>query len=242
MPILLLSPSTASPAYADICLQDSIAVSMENVPASLGSDDENLLFDGASLYTGDGDLALRGSNTPGEQALIMKMDKVLLANTTFEIFYEVDDADGQRAQDYADVLNLNGYGAWYWDYDNNGILEGADFDLGGDGDTNLASGDYSPLGIVVQLFRGDPGMPAGSGSGTLVHTAYSPVQLIESIAYSFTVTAPEEFDYLVIQSTPDGADQDPRVIEIIHNGSTNSVQDATYGSSVNCGLLVHNYL
>ena len=231
-----------SPAKADICLQGTIDVAVENVPAELGAGDENQLFDGATAYTGEIQLEFNEPNSPGEEALILGMGLVLLADTTFELFYEIDDADGSRAQDFADELNLNGYGAWYWDYNNNGILDGADFDLGGDGNTDIGTGDFSPLGINVQLFNGNPGNPIGSGPGTLVHTAHSPIQQIDSIVYSFTVTAPAEFDYLVIESTPDGAGQNPRVIEVRHNGNANFVQGAAYGSSLNCGLLAHNYL
>lgn len=240
--VLPLLIGMTSPAIADICLQGAIDVTVQNVPANLGADDENQLFDGATAYTGDNNLELREPNSPGEEALILKMEMVLLANTTFELFYEIDAADGRRTQDFADALNLNGYGAWYWDYDNNGILDGADFDLSSDGDANIGTGDYSPLGFIVQLFNGDPGNPVGSGPGTLVHTAYSPIQELENIVYSFTVTAPVEFDHVIIESTPDGAGEDPRIIEVRHNGNANFVQGGTYGSSVNCGLLAHNYL
>jgi len=239
---LAMIMGAATPAQADICLQSSIGVAVENVPNNFGSGDENLLFDGATAYTGDASFELVSPSSPGAEALILGMGMVLLADTTFELFYEVDDADGRPAQDYADGLNLNGYGAWYWDYDNNGILEGADFDLGGDGGADIGTGDFSPLGIVVQLFNGDPGNPVGTGPGTLMHTAHSPIQQIESTVYSFTVTAPGEFDYLVIESTPDGAGENPRLIEIRHNGATNSMQGAAYGSSVNCGLSADKYL
>lgn len=231
-----------SPAAADICLQSSIEVVAENAPANHSLGDENQLFDGTIAYSGQDNLKFTEPGAPGEQALILDMSMTLLADTTFQLFYEVDDADGQSAQDYADALNLSGYGAWYWDHDNNGVLNSADFDLGGDGDTNIGTGDYSPLGIIVQLFNGNPGNPVGSGPGTLVHTAYSPIQEIESVAYSFTVTAPSEFDYLVIESTPDGTNKEPRVIEIRHNGNANFTQDTSYGGSVDCGLLAHNYL
>jgi hypothetical protein len=242
LPIFALLAHNASPAYADICLQRSINATAENVPANLSLGDENLLFDGAETYTGEKNLELKEPITPGEEALIFRMSMVLLADTTFEFFYEIDEADGGIAQNYADELNSNGYGAWYWDYDDNGVLDGADFDLGNDGNINIGTGDFSPLGIVVQLFNGDPGNPVGSGPGTLVHTAHSPIQQIENIVYTFTVTAPAEFDYLVIESTPDGASQDPRVIEIKHNGTTNFAQGADYGGSIDCGLLAHNYL
>lgn len=240
--LLVSTIGSVSPATADICLQSSIGVAVDNVPANMGADDENQLFDGATSYTGEKKLELIEPTLPGEEALILGMGMVLLADTTFEIFYEVDDANGRRAQDFADELNLNGYGAWYWDYDNNGVLDGADFDLSGDGDTDMGTGDYSPLGIVVQLYNGDPGNPVGTGAGSLVHTAYSPIQQLESIAYSFTITAPGEFDHLIIESMPDGAGQDPRIIEIRHNGSANFIQGANYGSSARCGLLAHNYL
>ncbi len=240
MVVLLVFVSLLSPARAEICLQSTIGVTVENLPGGFNVEDVNLLFDGAISYTGEKDLEFKDPNTPGEEPMILDMGMTLLADTTFEFFYEVDDADGEKPQDYVDNLIPFGYGPWYWDYNNNGLLDGEDFDttslIDGKEEVNIDTGDYSPLGIVVQLYSGDPGYPAGI-TGTLVHTAYSPIQLLQTGGvYSFVVTAPGEFDHLVIESTPDGKGKEPRVIEIRHNGNANTTDGITYGSSQSCGL------
>ena len=228
--------SAAGPAMATICLQSTIEIVAQSLPNSLSSGSENVLFDGSVAYKADDKIGLNDLSSPGEQALVFSFGMTLLSETTFELFYENDQANGATAQSYADALVAAGLGAWYWDHDNNGILDGADFDLSGDGEVDLGSGDFSPLGLVVELYDGDPGDPVGTGPGNVVHTAHSPIRQIESLVYSFSVTAPAQFDHVVIQSLPDGGVAVPNVVEIRHNGNANAPQGAIYGSGVGCTL------
>lgn len=227
---------TAVSAKATICLQSSIEIVAQSLPNTLSAGSETVLFDGSVVYKADDKIGLNDLNPPGQEALIFSLGMTLLSDTTFELFYENDQAHGATAQAFADALLASGFGAWFWDHDSNGILDSADFDLGGDGEIDEGSGDFSPLGLVVELYNGDPGDPAGTGPGSVVHTAYSPIQEIENTVYSFIVTAPTLFDHLVIKSLPDGGSAVPNVVEIRHNGNANAPQGAIYGSGVGCTL------
>ena len=149
------------------------------------------------------------------------MNQTFPAGTTLTFYFENDDADGQDAQKAADELNSAGFGALYWDLDGNDVLDGNDFDINGDGNVDLGTGDYSPLGLVITYYNGDPGNPVGSGPGILVHTYNVPPKPIESFAYSIVYAAPADFNYFIVESVPDGIAADPRLIEIELNGIPN---------------------
>ncbi len=227
-------------AQASICLRASIDVATVNIPSHMNSSSVESLFDGSRTYSTNGNQRLHHPGTPGDSALIMRSSVGLLhAGTTFRVDYQNDDASGDSILSYIVALTANGYGASYFDRNGNGILDAGDFDVDNDGTINLGTGDYSPLGVVVQLYNGNPGNPVGSLPGVLVHTAYSPVRVIAATVYQFTVTAPGDFDHVVIESTPDANGADPRIIEIEHNGNPNSMQSlSVFGSSIDCGKLL----
>ena len=218
----LLSVLLPLKARAEMCAVSTVSVTVDNVPGHMGGGDVSLLFDGDTAYTTDGNLRLHHPGTIGDNSLILHLGSTQAAGTTYTLYFENTAADGDGAQSYADDLNANGYGAWYWDRDGNGTLDGNDFDVNGDDKIKLGDGDYSALGVVLWLYDGDPGDPVGSGPGTLVHTDYSPVSVIDTVSYSYSGTAPADFDYIVIESIADDAGSDPRIIELELNGVTNT--------------------
>ena len=211
----ILSPQAA----LSECTEGVIYTLTHNIPENLNVNSINLLFDGSSSHTGNTDLEFE-PNTPGQNALIVGMGQSFLAGTTLTFYFENDDADGKDAQQYADNLNGAGFGAWYWDWNGNGLLEGNDFDINGDGTVDVGTGDYSPLGFLIVFYRGEPGDPVGSGPGVPVYRALTPISAIEAISHTFVAVVPAEFDHFVVESTASGSEK-PRINEIELNGTSN---------------------
>ena len=201
----------------------TIGFSVIQVPDHLSSGNVGELTDGETTYTGDSNLRLHHPDTlyAGDHAGVIRLDQEAPAGTEFTIYWENDDADGGDAQNYADALNASGLDHTHFDRNGDGVLDGTDFDVDGNGNVDSGTGDYSPLGIAVSFYIGDPGFPVGTGPGILVHREITPVELIDSVVHSFTMTAPAEFDYVTIESIADDDGSDPRLIEFEFNSTTN---------------------
>jgi hypothetical protein len=193
-----------------------------------GNDGTNIkrMFDGNKNYTGDQNLRLHQSKVEGDNVLMLKLSRPLPAGSVFTYYFENDDLDGDAPSDFVGnlqtYLTAKNYSISTFDTNKDGILNNADFDKNGDNKiTSLSGVDYSPLGVTIQLYWGNPGYPAGKGNGTLVQTEFSPVQLIKAAVYSHTITATTSFDHIVFESNPDGSGQDPRLVEIELNNKVN---------------------
>ncbi len=211
---------------AEECLESFVTFSTIHVPNHLSLAEIPLLFDGDISHTGNKDLRIHQSDDPGDNVLTMRLSETMPAGTPFTLYVENDDADGDDAQDIVDSLLASGVDHTYWDRDGDGVLEAEDFDVNGDGDTEVRDGDYSPVGVTISFYDGNPGYPAGSGPGTVVHSAYSPVEIMAPVVYPTNVTSPAPFDHIVIESTFDGTGKDPRFVEIEIAGFGN---DGTLG-------------
>ena len=231
--ILIFNPVSA---LAGVCLTQSIEVTSVYESGGINQNDIETRFNGSTSYDSNPDTRFNHPNAIGDNAMALYFNDQLGAGNSFEIYYQIDDADGDEIEDYIDELTSHGFNGAYWDGNRNGLLDENDFDVNSDGDVDVGTGDYSPLGFVVWLFDGDPGDPVGSGSGTLVHTAYSPIQLLESVVYSFTIVAPAPFDHFVVESMPDGQGPRPALVEIELNGVANGFHGGDVGSSGLCQL------
>ncbi len=220
--IVLIALYFATQSYAAVCATNTINITVNNVPSHLSNADVPLSFNGTNVYTGNGNLRFHHPTTPGNNALILALSQTVAAGSTLTLSYEVDNAAGDNPQNAVTNLIAAGYGPSYWDRDNNGIFNAADFDVNGNGSITLGSGDYSTMGFVVKLYSGNPGNPVGSGAGTLVYTGYTPVKLMAAVTYTHTLSIPAAFNYITIESTPDGVGSDPRLNEIQLNGAVNT--------------------
>ena len=184
------------------------------------------VFDGYKNYTGESNLRIHQSDKDGDNVMIIKLSRPLPVGSTLTYYFENDDCNGATVSSFVDnlktYLSSRNYSISSFDTNNDGVLNNTDFDKNGDGKVTIASGvDYSPLGVTIQLYLGNPGYPAGTGNGTVVQTEFSPVRLIKSTVYNHTVTAVSSFNYIVFESNPDGSGDDPRLIEVELNGNQN---------------------
>lgn len=206
------------------CETINVTYSTETVAHHIEMDDVPLLFDGDTGYSTNNDLRIHQSDFPGENVITFSFSETLPAGSEFTLHYVNDDIAGINAgqiEDFVQNLIDEGYDHTWWDYDGDGSLTTEDFDINDDGDFDLGS-DYSPLGVAISFYDGDPGYPAGSGSGTLVYTEYSPIEIIDEVSYSHTIASPSGYDYIVIESNPDGSGKDPLLVEVEFEGNTNS--------------------
>jgi hypothetical protein len=178
------------------------------------------VFDGKKTYTNNQDLRVHQyKNVSGDNVLTLSLSQPLPAGSTFTYYYENNDADEANVSAFVQPLKTyllaNNYSISNFDMNNDGKLTDADFDVNGDGLITTSFGiDNSPLGMTIKLYLGDPGYPAGTGSGTLVQTEFSPIQLIKATVYEHSVMAVTNFDHIVFESNPDGSGKDPRLIEV----------------------------
>ncbi|WP_406685501.1 hypothetical protein N1F78_07220 [Seonamhaeicola sp. MEBiC1930] len=214
-----------------------VAVSISQLPNHIENDDLDKLFDGSTSYTGDQDLRIHSFDvTPGDlngsildNALVMGTTgaNVIPTGAYFTLTMENDDVGGEDASDIAaDLvseltdLGLDPNDLFQGAFNDVGTigLDGSDFDRDGDGDIDTAGVDFSPMGVILQFFNGDP-----SSGGTLISTSFSQIELYQPSGtqqHIVTVTSPTT--HFVISSLPDGTGKDIRLNEIQINGSTNT--------------------
>jgi hypothetical protein len=188
------------------------------------SDEIPMLFDGDTGYSSNQDLRIHQSNTTGDNVITFSFTEVLPAGSHFKLYYVNDDISGANAgaiQDFVDQLISEGFDHTFWDYDGDLALTTSDFDINDNGSFDLGT-DYSPLGVTINFYHGDPGYPAGTGPGTLVYYEYSPIKIIDITSYSHTINSPQAYDHIVIESNPDGTGKDPRLVEVEFNSEANA--------------------
>lgn len=208
----------------DECAVVPVTYTTEAIANHFSTDEIPFLFDGDTGYSDNQDLRIHQSNNPGDNVITFGFSHVLPSGSQFTLHYVNDDISGANSgaiQNFVDDLTAEGYDHTFWDYDNDGSLTTLDFDLNDDGDLDIGS-DYSPLGVTISFYNGDPGDPAGSGAGTKVYSEFSPIQIIDLVSYSHTITSPNAYDYIVIESNPDGTGKDPRLVEVEFNSNSNS--------------------
>lgn len=208
----------------DECTVESITYEVDAVAQHFSTNEIPFLFDGDSGYSNNQDFRIHQSDSPGENVITFSFSHLLPTGSQFTLHYVNDDISGANSgaiQSFVGALINEGYDHTFWDYDNDGSLTTSDFDINNDGDFDLGS-DYSPLGVTISFYNGDPGAPAGSGIGTLVHSEFSPIQIIDLVSYSHTITSPQAYDYICIESNPDGTGKDPRLVEVEFNSNSNS--------------------
>jgi hypothetical protein len=175
----------------DECAVVPVTYTTESVAHHISIDEIPLLFDGDTGYSDNQDLRIHQSDFPGENVITFGFSHILPAGSQFTLHYVNDDISGANSRaisNFVDQLIDEGYDHTFWDYDKDGSLTTSDFDLNDDGDLDMRS-DFSPLGVTISLYDGDPGNPAGSGPGTLVYFEYSPIQIIDLVSYSHTITS-----------------------------------------------------
>jgi hypothetical protein len=206
------------------CATINVNYSVLNLANHFDLDDIPSLFDGDSGYSNDQDLRIHQSNVDGDNVIVFSFTSTLPAGSEFTLHFVNDDISGINSgqiNNFVSNLVSEGFDDSWWDYDGDGSLTTADFDINGNGSFDLGS-DYSPLGVAISFYDGDPGYPAGTGAGTLVYKDYSPIQIIDLVSYSHTIASPSSYDHIVIESNPDGSGKDPRLVEVEFEGQTNS--------------------
>lgn len=202
------------------CQENIVYATVKSTPNILSDSDVNLLFDGSRTYSGNPGLRFDNPASPGHNALIVNLNQSFTSGATLTVYFEADDANGHDVEDMVEALEDAGYGAWYWDRNGDGELDEDDFDI--NGDEEIGAGDYSPVGLVVELYLGDPGNPVGNGPGKLVDRQFSPIRASDQVAHSFTISASAEFTHFTIESIPVNLGAKPRVIEVEVHSITNS--------------------
>ncbi len=233
------------------CTSEFIALEYVQFPNHL-SDATNgaLLFDGLDVYTGNQDLRFHDFGITVGDLTASILDNSLVmgtvggvaqlpAGSTFTLYMENDDVAGDNAQDIADNLNadladlglnpLDLFSGSFTDVGIIGVLDGPDFDRDGDGDIDTEGVDFSPMGVIIQFYDGNP-----LTGGTLIDTSFSDIKLYDDGTdpgyvgpdgdgiITHTATATTAFTHFVVASVPDGTGLDIRVNEIVLNGQTNT--------------------
>jgi hypothetical protein len=217
-----------------------IPLEIIQVPDHLGTNDVPLLFNGLNAYTGDGNLRIHSfdvtaGDLPGSiltNALVMGTTgaDLMPTGTDFTLTMENDGAEGENASAIASdiVTELTDLGL-----DPNNIfqgafndvgpagLDGSDFDRDGDGKIDTPGVDFSPLGLILQFYDGNP-----ISGGSLLITSFSNIQLFQpGGVQQHTVTVGAPLTHFVVASLPDGGSTDVRVNEIQMNGVINTGSD-----------------
>ena len=202
------------------CKENTVYSIVDSVPSNLNSNDVGLLFDGSRTYTGNPNLLFDNPASPGDNALVVDLARSFLAGTTIRLYFENDDADGVNAEFAVKTLYYAGYTAWYWDRNGDGVLGVEDLDVNGDNQIDIGTGDYSPVGLVIEFYNGNP-----SSAGTLVGTQYTPLAPVEQVSHLFVATAPAEFTHFTVESTAVNLGASPRLNEIEVDDIANSGGD-----------------
>ncbi len=195
------------------------------------------IFDGANAHTGDQDLRIHSfSVTPGDlngsildNALVMGTTgaNVLPLGSFFTLSLENDDVAGDLVNPIVatlvtelTALGLDPNDLFQGAFDDVGLpgLDASDFDRDGDGRINTSGVDFSPMGVILQYYNGDP-----NTGGTLLNTSFSQIELFNSGGvhlHNVPINAP--LTHFVVSSLPDGTGKDIRVNEIQINGTVNT--------------------
>ena len=216
---------------------ETLPLEIVQVPNHMSNTEIPFLFDGESSYTGNSNLRIHSFNvTAGDlnssvldNALVMGAVgvNIIEAGSFFTITMENDDVVGDNAANIASdlvtdltALGLDPNDLFQGPFNDIGPagLDGGDFDRDGDGSVSTDGVDFSPMGVILQFFDGDP-----TAGGTLLDTSFSQINLLElGGTQQHTVTAPADVTHFVISSVPDGTGNDIRINEIQINGQINT--------------------
>ena len=224
---MLFSPAVA---LAQTCVPGSFTWNVTAFGAHLDTQATvQRIFDGQKSYTGDQLLRMHqpGPGVPNE--LTLAFSSARPAGTGITLYMENDDAEAMIAATLA--VTVASYNNTYapggtapdaalfarLDRDGSGAITVADFNIAGATSLNAASGDFSPLGVTLSFYNGNP-----AAGGVLVNRSYSPINTISPTVYSFTTVSTGAFTHVGVVSWADNNGDDPRVIELEVNNTPNN--------------------
>jgi len=167
------------------------------------------------LYMENDDALNEGASAIANAIVAGSLDLGLDPNDLFDIPFV--DADNNGIHD-----NYNGTNSLFLDRTGDG-LTGDDFSRDGDDKIDTEGIDFSPMGVIIQFYQGDP-----LSGGTAIDTFFAPVQLLDVgnspgystpgstdgvITYEATTNV-ANFSHIVIASLTDGTGKDIRLIEL----------------------------